>query len=261
MPQTTVPAQFGSVSLFMPFRNALIPLLIVLALLGGRFGWWAWWSEGRGGAPAVYVALGASDAVGVGADVPEREGWVPLVHASLPRGAQLLNLGISGATLGDVLRDEIPPALDARPRWVTLWPGINDLRAGVALPVFAGQLDRALGQLTAPHVDSPAAPPVVLVLNIPDLRRLPAFAGIDPALLDATVRQWNSAIAAAAQRHRAGVVDLYTQGPDLRTHPEYISSDGFHPSSAGYRRIAEIAVAALERHVSSLTIQNPKSKF
>ena len=253
MPQTTVPAQFNSVSLLMPFRNVLVSLLIALSLVGGGFSWWAWWSEGRGGAPAVYVALGASDAVGVGADVPEREGWAPLVHASLPRGTQLLNLGISGATLGDVLRDELPPALDARPRWVTLWPGVNDLRAGVALPVFAGQLDQALGQLTAPRAGSLAAPPVVLVLNIPDLRRLPAFAGIDPNILDTAVREWNAAIAASTQRHGVRLVDLYTHGPDLHAHPEYISADGFHPSSAGYRRIAEIAVDTLEHDVSSQT--------
>ena len=253
MPQTTVPAQFNSVSLLIPLRNVLISLLIVLFLFGGGFGWWAWWREGRGGAPAVYVALGASDAVGVGADVPERDGWAPLVHASLPRGTQMLNLGISGATLEDVLRDEVPPALDARPKWVTLWPGVNDLRAGVALPVFAGQLDQTLGQLTAPRADSPAGPPVVLILNIPDLRRLPAFAGIDPTILDTTVREWNAAIAAAAQRHAVRLVDLYTHGPDLHAHPEYISADGFHPSSAGYRRIAEVVVGTLQHHVSSQT--------
>ena len=66
-------------------------------------------------APGVYVALGASDTVGVGAEHPAAEAWVPLVHAALPPGIQLLNLGISGASLRDVLAQQAPVTVDGRP--------------------------------------------------------------------------------------------------------------------------------------------------
>jgi lysophospholipase L1-like esterase len=216
-------------------------LLLALALTLGAV---AWWSRAavRAVEPATYVALGASDAVGVGADDPASQGWVPQLYRTLPDSAHLLNLGISGATLADVLRAELPPALDARPRWITLWPGINDLRQGVTLAAFSGNLEQLLHRVDVAQLDPP---PLVVLLTIPDLRHLHAFRDIAPPELDATVRRWNAAITAAAGRHGARVVDLYAHGPDLAAHPDYISADGFHPSSSGYRRIAEIAAPAL----------------
>ncbi len=200
----------------------------------------------------VYVALGASDAVGVGADDPAHEGWVARVHAALPAGTSLLNLGISGATVHDILVQQLPPALDAEPRWVSIWPGVNDLRSGTDLETFRRQLDAVLTQLNeSGATEGDAQRPTLIVLNIPDLRHLPVFAGVDHRMLDQQVQAWNAVIADIASRHEAILVDLYARWPELAMHPEYISGDGFHPSSAGYRRIAELVGNALQHHVSS----------
>ena len=200
----------------------------------------------------VYVALGASDTVGVGADDPANEGWVPQFHATLPPGTNLLNLGISGAIVHDVLAQQLPPALDTQPRWVSIWPGVNDLRSGVELETFRQQLDEVLAQLNRSDAAAGSTQQLtIIVLNIPDIRHLPVFAGIDHQMLDQQVQTWNVAIADTASRHGAIVVDLYARWPELAVHPEYISSDGFHPSSAGYKRIAELVRDALQHHVSS----------
>ncbi|HLJ35226.1 MAG TPA: hypothetical protein VKU38_16350, partial [Ktedonobacteraceae bacterium] len=53
--------------------------------------------------PITYVALGASDAVGVGSDQPATQGYVPLLYKQLPAGSHLLNLGISGIHLHGAL--------------------------------------------------------------------------------------------------------------------------------------------------------------
>lgn len=214
-------------------------------LLGGAVAWWAGRDRPAQADHAVYVALGASDAVGTGAERPSDEGWVPLVHAGLPSGTELVNLGINGATLDDVLRLELPVALGARPRWVTIWPGVNDLRHGVPRETFADQLDTLLGALNTAGVDQ------VVVLNVPDLRPLPAFSGVDPVRLDATVARWNAVIAEAAARHGALLVDLRTNAPELVHHPEYVSGDGFHPSSLGYRRIADLTLEAIHHHAAT----------
>ena len=230
-------------------RSLLLPVLVLSLALTAAVRW----SKGNTHAAAnVYVALGASDAVGIGADRPDVEGWVPRVHAGLPPGTHLLNLGISGATLGDVLREEMPPALDAGPYLITIWPGVNDLRAGVDLQTFSRQLDTLLGNFSRPASGNGARRPTMLVLNIPDLRHLPTFTGVDPAALETTVRAWNAAIASIARRRGAILVDLYAHDSEFAGHPEYISADGFHPSSAGYQRIAGFALDALHQHVSSL---------
>src|SRR5436190_15282886 len=49
--------------------------------------------------PITYVAIGASDAVGVGIENPQRDGWVPVLFGRLPRPAKLVNLGIPGIKL------------------------------------------------------------------------------------------------------------------------------------------------------------------
>jgi acyl-CoA thioesterase-1 len=224
-------------------RSLIAPLLLCVLTTGCAAG-----ATEEAALPPVYVALGASDAVGVGATDPVSENWPAVVRKSLPTDTQFVNLGISGATLGQVVTEELPPALDAQPTLVTLWSGVNDLRARVPLGTFTAQLDQVLAAFAAQP-----APPTVVVLTIPDLRRLPAFAVVPGELLDRTVREWNAAIVAQALKHGAVVVDLHARDADLLEHPEFISGDGFHPSTAGYRRIAALVLAALEEHAARPT--------
>jgi lysophospholipase L1-like esterase len=219
-------------------RRVLAAALAVVALSGSA-AWLLVRGDGTAARP-VYLALGASDAVGIGADRPEAEGWVPVVHRGLPNGTRLVNLGISGATLDEVLALEAPVVADARPSLVTLWPGPNDLRFGVDGAAFGAQLDQLLRSVRA------AGEPAVFVLNLPDLRYVPAFAATDPDALDQVVRDWNARIADAAARHAAHVVDLHGASLELHEHPEYVSPDGFHPSTEGYRRIGELVLAAID---------------
>lgn len=127
---------------------------------------------------------------------------------------------------------------------MTLWPGPNDFRNGVPLATFNTQLEQILTALR------PAAGQqrTVAILTLPDLRTLPTFARFG-ADLDPRVREWNAAIAATVARHAdyAVLVDLYAGWEEPGAHPEYISADGFHPSSAGYRRIADLALPAVRR--------------
>lgn len=230
----------------MVLSRRLLPAVAVIVILGVIA--IVWWTRdaGQAGSAEVYVALGASDAVGVGAQRPGREGWVPLVHAALSGNPQLINLGVSGARIDDILAMQTPVAIDAQPRWISLWPGVNDLRNDVHLETFRQQLEQTLNALT--QVEDAT----IILLTIPDLRDLPVFAAEDRDLLDATVQEWNSVIRDAGQRHGALLVDLYTGAPELADNPNYVSADGFHPSSAGYQRIAELVLATLEQRNAAL---------
>lgn len=223
-------------------RRRLAFILLLAVLIGGAVFWWLWREPAAAGTP-VYVALGASDTVGVGADQPALNAWVPLVDAGLPGPPRLINLGISGATVGDVMQQELPVAVDAHPTWVSLWPGVNDIRHGVQLADFEQRLNEVLDRLQATHAH-------LIVLTIPDLRLVPVFAAQDSTQLDQMVRQWNGVIAASAARHGATLVDLYADAPEQARHPEYVSGDGFHPSTAGYRRIADLVLKEIHAHVA-----------
>jgi acyl-CoA thioesterase I len=187
--------------------------------------------------PQTYVAIGASDAVGVGANDPETEGWVPRFGAHLGANVQVVNLGVSGSTLAQALNEQLGPALDAQPDVVTVWLAVNDLNARVPLARYATDLDTLLGQLQTTHAR-------VLVGNVPDLSRLAVYRSADPAALQAEVASWNTVIADTTARHGAVLVDLFARWQDLAQHPEYVSTDGFHPSSEGYQRLADLFAAS-----------------
>src|SRR5438874_11878896 len=97
--------------------------------------------------PVTYVAIGASDAVGVGARDPETEGWVPRFGARLGADVRVVNLGVSGSTLSQALDEQLGPAVDAQPDIVTVWLAVNDLNARVPLQGYAADPDMLLGQL------------------------------------------------------------------------------------------------------------------
>jgi acyl-CoA thioesterase-1 len=186
----------------------------------------------------TYVAIGASDAVGVGASDPTSEGWVPRFAAQLGPNVQLVNLGVSGSTLAQALKEQAGPAVDAQPDVVTVWLAVNDLNARVPLDRYAADLDTLLGQLETTHAR-------VLVGNVPDLGGLAAYRGVDPGPLRAEVDRWNQVIADTVARHGAVLVDLFARWQELTDHPEYLSQDGFHPSTEGYQRLADVFAQAL----------------
>lgn len=194
--------------------------------------------------PITYVALGASDAVGVGSNAPGSQGYVPLVAAHLPKGSRLINLGVSGIRLHDALTEELPLAISTSPDLVTIWLVANDFVGDVAYNAYMQDLNTLLRQL---HARTHAR---IVMANLPDLTRLPAFANSTAAqkaqMLQA-IQRWNTGIAAAAASYGVVLVDLFGQGSRLTTHPEYVSGDGFHPSAAGYEQLADLFWQAIER--------------
>ncbi|MGE5333939.1 MAG: SGNH/GDSL hydrolase family protein [Nitrososphaerota archaeon] len=199
----------------------------------------------------VYVALGASDAVGVGASDPNMTAYVPLLIAHLPPHAFALNLGVSGYTVHEALANELPQAITAQPTVVTVWLVGNDFRQCTPLSDYQRDLDTLLGQL---QTQTRAQ---VFVANAPDMSLLPAIRdgspnlgtclrGRSPAQIRAIVDQWNTVIDAAVEKHHQVLVDLFHS--DLAAHPEYIASDGFHPSDGGYRVLANLFWQQIAAH-------------
>lgn len=80
----------------------------------------------------------------------------------------------------------------------------------------------------------------IFVGNVPDLRAVPVYAGRDPDALLTRINAYNAALAALASRNfgRVFVVNLFTASADLMSGTT-VSSDGFHPSTAGYGQIAD----------------------
>jgi len=206
--------------------------------------------------PPVYVAVGASETVGVGADLPEQAWPEVLRRTRLPEGTAFTNVGISGATVGQALAQELPRALALRPTLVTVWLNVNDLISVVPVDRYETQLRQLVHALRR---DGAAR---VLVANTPPLQILPSYlacrrnptglcalaAAQPPEVVSAFVDSYNAAITRVTVAEGAVLVDLH--GASLRSQRAgefgaLISGDGFHPSTLGHRAVADIFGAAL----------------
>ncbi len=194
-------------------------------------------------ATLTYVALGASDAFGIGTQDPRTQSWPAVLAQTLGSDYHLINLGVPGATVTVAAHAELPVALAQQPAIITVWLAVNDLEANVPLATYIGQLRSLLVALSS------LSGARIFVGNLPDLTLLPSLAHADLVALTATITQWNGAIATLCQNLGVTLVDLYAQGSDLRTHPLKIaqdfSADGFHPSAAGAQQLAATFAAAI----------------
>jgi acyl-CoA thioesterase I len=188
-----------------------------------------------------YVAIGASDTVGVGASDPAKGSWPALVAARLPAGSPpYTNLGVSGSLAMQAVTQQLPGAIAQQPTIVSVWLAVNDLNATIDPASFAD----ALGQIIDGLVQKTAA--TIFVGDVPDLRAVPVYAGVDKARLLAGIQAYNDAIAriAAKSPARVKVVDLFT-GSAALVSSGTVSADGFHPSDEGYQLIADRFVSAM----------------
>jgi lysophospholipase L1-like esterase len=209
--------------------------------------------------PAVtrVVVVGASDAVGYGADDPDHDAWpAVLEREALPEGTTLRNLGVPGSTVAEAIEEQLPDALAADADVALVWLSVNDLVAQVTPAAY----ERRLGELV--HALRRNGATRVLVGNTPPLDRLPAFVACQsepncpggalpsPPAVAAAVAAYNAVIDGVAARDGAEVVDLHAAAAAAQqrgTDSLLVSSDGFHPSTAGHRAIAEAFAAVLHR--------------
>jgi lysophospholipase L1-like esterase len=187
----------------------------------------------------TYVAIGASDAFGVGTDDPAHQCWPAVLAAQLGSSVRLINLGIPGETTSQAVTEELPVALAAHPSVVTILLGTNDLVNDVPLATSTRAMTRLLASL---HAGTTAH---IYLGNLPDLTLFPFFSHEDLVTLRGRVEDFNSALGLLALEEGATLVDLYTEWSDLAQHPEYISPDGLHPSAAGDTQLARLFLAVI----------------
>jgi lysophospholipase L1-like esterase len=206
-------------------------------------------------APApIYVAVGASETAGIGAEVPLRDGWPRvLFRTAMPENTVFVNMGIPGATVAQALAEELPMALDQKPTVVTVWLNVNDIIAGVVPADF----ERDLGTLV--HQLRRGGATRVLVANTPPLDHLPAYLACrpdppasaapcslgttlpPPDVVNQAVDDYNAATARVVAREGANLVDLHAVGLAARQagiEDALVSRDGFHPNSGGHQAVA-----------------------
>lgn len=183
------------------------------------------------------VWLGDSTAAGVGADAP---GALPSVVADrTPAAAErLVVLARSGATVADVVEEQLPELSTMRPDMIYVSVGANDVTALTRTRTFRRSYRSLLDAL-------PKQADVVL-LGVPDMGAPPrlaqplrAIAGWRGRTLDAVVRDL------AAERGSTYIDIAGATGSKMRSDTSrYFAADRYHPSPDGYALWADAVIAA-----------------
>lgn len=230
----------------MPRARALLPLgtagLVALAAVQARRLWLAttmesdhaayWRRRRRSPGDALLVALGDSLAQGMGAVHPERSWAGRLADAIEARDGvrvRVVNLGVTGATVADVLAHQLPAlppdAFTDPSATVALAVGTNDAAQDTPVEDFR----RDLAALCA------ALPTGALVADVPDLQR-------------GVARERGARLAEVAREVVAAHPGLRPVALEAATHHIRLGEAGLdlaHPNGRGYRRYGRAFAAAL----------------
>jgi lysophospholipase L1-like esterase len=227
----------------------------------------------------AYIVLGESTDLGVGATVP-KNAWVPMLHKFLERkffrsSADLHNYSVFGATVGDILRDQLADALSDiashNPVVLSLGGGGNDLLQFIASPQAVtclavdiqcvarfnallnnveALLDQMVGRLRAA---GPSTPILLRTEHNPFLKEscggpTDGLAQLANLVLEGNdnvpllASGLNDRIRDVAARYNAKVIEifsLFASNPD-----RLVADDCIHPNDAGHAVIFAQAVSA-----------------
>lgn len=197
--------------------------------------------------PVVYVALGDSTGVGVGAR--RGGGYVARLFERIGReraGSRVTNLCVSGAETRDLVRSQLPRVASLKPTLVTVGIGINDVTHGIGAEQFRRNYEELASGLRAA-----TAAPVVLT-NVPDISTAPRVPVFMREALRRQIALFNEVIADVAGRHGFVLVDAYEMSRRvIPRHPEFFSADGFHPSDEGYEYWAKMMWPAVKEVIGA----------
>ena len=189
------------------------------------------------GPPLHILVLGDSSAAGMGAD--HRYQTVGAIIATglaamTGRPVELTNEAVIGAQSGDLER-QLANGLDRveQPDVALILVGANDITHRIDRSTSVRHLEQVVRRLRTMGVEA-------VVGTCPDLGTVEPI----PNPLRAIVRRWSRDLAAAqtvaaveAGARTVSLADLL--GPEFRERPrEMFSQDRFHPSPAGYARVA-----------------------
>ncbi|MFD9405840.1 SGNH/GDSL hydrolase family protein [Streptomyces sp. NPDC059989] len=191
-----------------------------------------------------YVALGDSqtEGLGDGDDLVGLRGFADRLAEHLAAanpGLLYANLAVRGRVAGQVLGEQLGPALALRPDIATVVAGVNDLlRPRFDAAEVAGQLEEMFAALTAAGTH-------VVTVTFPDVGRVAPLA----RPLGSRVSALNDHLRAAAARHGVTVAETGRQA--VSTDPRMWSQDRLHASPLGHERIAAALAHALRLPGSS----------
>ncbi|GAC1429527.1 MAG: SGNH/GDSL hydrolase family protein [Thermoanaerobaculia bacterium] len=202
---------------------------------------------GSQGSALAYVVLGDSTAAGVGADYEDGIAIGTARTLGLSQRVTMTNLGVSGARIDDVVREQLPAAVKLRPDVVLLSVGANDVTHLTFVRSMRASLQRIVREL---RLANPAVR--IVVTGSPDMGAPPRI----PAFLRG-IASWRTKRVNRMFEEEAGASNLTLApiaaetGPLFRRDHSLFAADRFHPNQRGYATWIAVLNRALTASLKS----------
>jgi lysophospholipase L1-like esterase len=183
----------------------------------------------------TFVVLGDSTSVGVGTTPDKSFPWLLASRLSERFHVILEVVGVGGATVRDLVDDQVPKAMALDPDLILVEVGANDTTHVTPPWTVRSKIGEALDRLIDTGVP-------LVVAGPPDMGAIPFMAQPLKALAGLQSDTVTRIIESEARRRGLPYVDLQKGVRSAKLPPgfEYYSSDEFHPGEGGYGLWADI---------------------
>lgn len=195
-----------------------------------------------------YLPIGDSYTIGNG--VWQNDRWPNVLVKDLnQQGLEVHLVGnpaVSGFTVQDAIRLELPVVAKLKPDFVTILIGANDNFRGTPAAVYQKDLAELLDKLQ-PMLTNPKN---IVLITIPDYSQSPAGLPYQEQNISKTIEDYNKIIQDEANKRGLKVADIFPISQTMTSAEDYID-DGLHPSAQGYAKWEKVILPIVQDLLSN----------
>ncbi len=185
------------------------------------------------GSPKIYIAAGDSTAAGEGASSTEHTYTYKIAkYLSQKNSITYSNVAVRGAKTADVLHEQIPKIIAAKPDIITVSVGANDLTHLLAAETILEQYKKIAEELQS------KTSATIYMTNLPNFNGAKLLPFWYVAILEHRSRGINEKLI-SLENDRVKIINIHDYGwGHFENISQTYAADNFHPNDIGYQNWA-----------------------
>lgn len=194
------------------------------------------------GAPLTFVVMGDSTSIGQGTDYDNSYAMASATHLAKTYEVTLINTGISGAKVRDVIDTQLDQATINKPDVVLLGVGANDTTHFTGLADLRTSLQHIVDELRQSNPDVH-----IIITRSPAMDAVSRFPWVSKQLLRFQTMRVNSAFdEIIAKNNLTPALIAEKTREAFLADPSLTAADKFHPNARGYALWTPVITDAID---------------
>jgi lysophospholipase L1-like esterase len=194
------------------------------------------------GMPLKYLVMGDSTSIGQGTDYAHSFAMASAEHLAKNHMVQFLNIGISGATAGSVITDQLAKAEAYKADVVVLAVGANDVTHFTSY----NSVQASIEKITSSLINANCNVKIVLTAS-PAMGSVPRFPFPVKQIMGHRMGQVNKHIEQVINSKQLTLAPIAARTGEAFLHnPRLFAQDKFHPNTDGYALWIPVVNEALD---------------